>query len=39
MRWHYVKRKMIKNFTWPLKIATHEIEVTRLYPEFHDAAS
>jgi len=28
-----LKRKMIKNFTWPLKIATREIEVTRLYPE------
>src|SRR5512139_426513 len=29
-----LKRKMIKNFTWPLKTATREIEVTRLYPEF-----
>src|SRR5512137_1613994 len=28
-----LKRKMIKNFTWPLKTATQEIEVTRLYPE------
>ena len=28
-----LKRKMIKNFSWPLKIATREIEVTRLYPE------
>jgi len=29
-----LKRKMIKNFTWPLKTASREIEVTRLYPEF-----
>src|SRR5512137_161424 len=29
-----LKRKMIKNFTWPLKTATREIEVARLYPEF-----
>lgn len=29
-----LKRKMIKNFTWPLKIASREIEFTRLYPEF-----
>ena len=28
-----LKRKMIKNFAWPLKTATHGIEVTRLYPE------
>ena len=28
-----LKRKMIKNFTWPLKTATHGIEFTRLYPE------
>lgn len=28
-----LKRKMIKNFTWPLKTATSGIEVTRLYPE------
>jgi formate hydrogenlyase subunit 6/NADH:ubiquinone oxidoreductase subunit I len=28
-----LKRKMIKNFTWPLKVATHGIESTRLYPE------
>jgi len=28
-----LKRKMIKNFTWPLKTAIHGIEFTRLYPE------
>jgi len=28
-----LKRKMIKNFTWPLKTATSGVEVTRLYPE------
>ena len=28
-----LKRKMLKNFSWPLKTATREIEVTRLYPE------
>ncbi len=28
-----LKRKMIKNFTWPLKTATGGTEVTRLYPE------
>ena len=28
-----LKRKMIKNFTWPLKTATHGVEFTRLYPE------
>jgi formate hydrogenlyase subunit 6/NADH:ubiquinone oxidoreductase subunit I len=28
-----LKRKMIKNFSWPLKTATQEIEITRLYPE------
>ncbi len=28
-----LKRKMIKNFTWPLKVATSGVEVTRLYPE------
>jgi formate hydrogenlyase subunit 6/NADH:ubiquinone oxidoreductase subunit I len=28
-----LKRKMIKNFTWPLKTATSGTEVTRLYPE------
>jgi len=28
-----LKRKMLKNFGWPLKTATREIEVTRLYPE------
>ncbi len=28
-----LKRKMIKNFAWPLKTATHGIESTRLYPE------
>jgi F420H2 dehydrogenase subunit I len=28
-----LKRKMIKNFGWPLKTAMREIEVTRLYPE------
>jgi formate hydrogenlyase subunit 6/NADH:ubiquinone oxidoreductase subunit I len=28
-----LKRKMIKNFVWPLKTATHGIESTRLYPE------
>lgn len=28
-----LKRKMIKNFSWPLKTATREIEITRLYPE------
>ncbi len=28
-----LKRKMIKNFAWPLKTATHGVEVTRLYPE------
>jgi NADH-quinone oxidoreductase subunit I len=28
-----LKRKMIKNFGWPLKTAMRETEVTRLYPE------
>ncbi len=28
-----LKRKMLKNFTWPLKTATSGTEVTRLYPE------
>lgn len=28
-----LKRKMIKNFSWPLKTAMREIEITRLYPE------
>jgi F420H2 dehydrogenase subunit I len=28
-----LKRNMIKNFSWPLKTATREIEITRLYPE------
>jgi F420H2 dehydrogenase subunit I len=28
-----LKKKMIKNFSWPLKTATREIEITRLYPE------
>ncbi len=28
-----LKRKMIKNFSWPLKTATRGTEVTRLYPE------
>jgi formate hydrogenlyase subunit 6/NADH:ubiquinone oxidoreductase subunit I len=28
-----LKRKMLKNFGWPLKTATHGIEFTRLYPE------
>lgn len=28
-----LKRKMIKNFTWPLRTATHGTEITRLYPE------
>lgn len=28
-----LKRKMLKNFGWPLKTAMSEIEVTRLYPE------
>ncbi len=28
-----LKRKMIKNFSWPLKTATHGTEATRLYPE------
>lgn len=28
-----LKKKMIKNFTWPLKVATHGVESTRLYPE------
>ncbi len=28
-----LKRKMIKNFTWPLRTATHGVEITRLYPE------
>jgi formate hydrogenlyase subunit 6/NADH:ubiquinone oxidoreductase subunit I len=28
-----LKRKMIKNFSWPLKTATKGVEVTRLYPE------
>jgi len=28
-----LKRKMIKNFAWPLKTATHGVEFTRLYPE------
>ncbi len=28
-----LKKKMIKNFSWPLKTATQEVEITRLYPE------
>jgi NADH-quinone oxidoreductase subunit I len=28
-----LKIKLFKNFSWPLKIATQEIEITRLYPE------
>jgi F420H2 dehydrogenase subunit I len=28
-----LKRKMLKNWGWPLKIATRGTEVTRLYPE------
>jgi NADH-quinone oxidoreductase subunit I len=28
-----LKIKLLKNFSWPLKIATQEIEITRLYPE------
>lgn len=28
-----MKIKLLKNFSWPLKIATQEIEITRLYPE------
>ncbi len=28
-----LKRKMLKNFAWPLKTATHGVEATRLYPE------
>ncbi len=28
-----LKRKMLKNFIWPLKTATSGTEVTRLYPE------
>lgn len=28
-----LKRKMLKNFSWTLKTATHGIEFTRLYPE------
>lgn len=28
-----LKRKMIKNFSWPLKTATRGTEFTRLYPE------
>jgi NADH-quinone oxidoreductase subunit I len=28
-----LKRKMIKNFTWPLKVAMNRVEVTRQYPE------
>lgn len=28
-----LKRKMLKNYIWPLKTATHGTEVTRLYPE------
>jgi formate hydrogenlyase subunit 6/NADH:ubiquinone oxidoreductase subunit I len=28
-----LKRKMLKNWGWTLKTATHGIEVTRLYPE------
>jgi NADH-quinone oxidoreductase subunit I len=28
-----MKIKLMKNFSWPLKIATQEIEITRLYPE------
>ncbi len=28
-----LKRKMLKNFAWPLKTATRGTEVTRLYPE------
>jgi F420H2 dehydrogenase subunit I len=29
-----LKRKMIKNFTWPLKVSMQRTEVTRQYPEF-----
>jgi F420H2 dehydrogenase subunit I len=28
-----LKIKLLKNFSWPMKIATQEIEITRLYPE------
>ncbi len=28
-----MKRKMLKNYGWTFKTATHGIEVTRLYPE------
>lgn len=28
-----LKRKMLKNFSWPLKTATRGVEMTRLYPE------
>lgn len=28
-----LKKKMLKNYLWPLKTATHGTEVTRLYPE------
>src|SRR5512137_663153 len=28
-----LKIKLLKNFSWPLKIATQETEITRLYPE------
>ena len=28
-----LKRKMLKNWSWPLKVATRGTEVTRLYPE------
>jgi formate hydrogenlyase subunit 6/NADH:ubiquinone oxidoreductase subunit I len=28
-----LKRKMIKNFSWPLKTAIRGVEATRLYPE------
>jgi NADH-quinone oxidoreductase subunit I len=28
-----LKRKMLKNYGWTLKTATHGVEVTRLYPE------
>jgi NADH-quinone oxidoreductase subunit I len=29
-----LKRKMLKNFSWPLKTALHGTEITRQYPEF-----
>lgn len=28
-----LKRKMVKNYSWPLKTATRDVEFTRLYPE------